>query len=216
MRLVELAFESGPSAGIVSCHHPGADHTPDDPFPEGSPCSEPEGVLNGLATLTHETGQRAEAGRQKRFQLLAQSASQHGGLTAGADGDDDRGSIYDRGEDEGRQFRVVDYIDGDPASARASRYLGVDFAIARSSDDDVGIVEVRIDKLDADVLELALIGPLTQFVEQFRGDDRDACAAPEQQLHFPRRDVSAPNNYRWPGLQLQKDGQVIHGGSRDA
>ncbi len=79
-------------------------------------------------------------------------------------------------------------------------------------DDEFGVIEMRGEEEGGEVGQPAEIDQLTQLVVQIRGDDGDPRAASEEELHFPARDVSAPNNDRRPGVQLQKDRQMIHGG----
>ena len=89
-------------------------------------------------------------------------------------------------------------------------------ALAGGGDDDVSVIKMGISELGADVSQLALVGQLTQLLEQLRSDDRDAGATAQEQLDLATRDMSASNNHRRAAVKLQKDGQVIHGRGRDA
>ena len=104
------------------------------------------------AKAPHEGCEIADAGRQHRFDALAQPPRQHGRGAAGADGDNDLSAVDHGREDESGEVRPVNDVDRDVLAPRALRNLCIERTAARRNNGDelakIHLQRIATGKLD--------------------------------------------------------------------
>jgi hypothetical protein len=94
----------------------------------------------------HQRRELADPRRQQRLDAFAQTPRQNGRCAASADRDDDVAAIDDGREDESREFRTIDDVDGHAVSARPRSDIGVP-QLAGSAHDGNEVGEIRATRI---------------------------------------------------------------------
>ena len=142
MARTQLALEMLTSRLFVSRENTCPNDAADDSFPERATRGSPQRTFHCFASLTHKARQGAEPCGQKGFHLFADMPRENGGLSAGADGNQD-GRAIDYGRENKRgSGRVIHHVHWDVLRLSGSRYGCVDLSQTSGGDDNHCAVDV--------------------------------------------------------------------------
>ena len=157
-----------------------------------------------------EARKTAKPGGQQPFQALADAAGENGGAAAGADGNQNRVAVHNRGHEEAGEGGLIDDVHRHADILGAAGDFPVLIVVAGCGENHSLIADIIQAEGAAQQNDLVGHGGGFDFCRRVLRHDRNARAGAFQQAQLLRCRFTAADNQGFALVQRQENRQAVH------